>query len=162
MREWTVATSSPEETRDLGRLLGEILFPSALVLLTGDLGAGKTCFVQGLARGLGVPEEEPVTSPSYTLMNQYAGRLTLCHFDLYRLGGTADLLDLGFEEYLEGDGVTVVEWADRAEELPREALRLHLAPTDDDARRIAFRAEGQVYADLLARLAAAWQERGKG
>lgn len=159
MREWSVATVSPEQTRILGRLIGELLPPSALLLLTGDLGAGKTSLTQGLARGLGVPEDEAVTSPSYTLMNQYAGRLPLFHFDLYRLGGTEDLLDLGFEEYLVGDGVTVVEWADRAA-LPEEALHLHLSQTGGDSRRITFRARGDLYADLLERLAALWEKRG--
>lgn len=160
MLEWSIATSSPEQTRFLGRLLGELLPDSALLLLTGDLGTGKTCLTQGIARGLGVPEDEAVTSPSYTLMNQYAGRVPLFHFDLYRLGGTDDLLDLGFEEYLAGTGVTVVEWADRAADLPGDALHLHLTQAGDDLRRFTFRARGEIYADFLDRLAAVWEERG--
>lgn len=162
MREWRLSTSSPEETRALGRLLGELLPDSALLLLSGDLGAGKTALTQGIARGLGVPEDEAVTSPSYTLMNQYAGRVPLFHFDLYRLEGSDDLLDLGFEEYLAGSGVTVVEWADRAAEIAQEALRLHVRHDAEDVRRFTFRAQAGVYADLLGRLASAWEERGRG
>ncbi len=160
MKRLELVTTSPEQTRALGRLLGEILPPAALLLLTGDLGAGKTCFVQGLARGLQVPEDEAVTSPTFTLMNQYAGRIPLYHFDLYRLEGLGDLMDLGFEEYLHGDGVSVVEWAERAEGLEGEALCLHLEQVEDDSRRAVFRPRGAIYEPIVSKLADLWNERG--
>jgi tRNA threonylcarbamoyladenosine biosynthesis protein TsaE len=159
---WDLVTTSPEQTRKLGRLLGEILSTSTLLFLMGDLGAGKTCFVQGLARGLQVPDEEPVTSPTFTLMNQYAGRIPLYHFDLYRLDGLDDLLDLGFDEYLHGDGISVVEWADRAVGLADEALYLHFSQIDEESRRISFAPRGEFYRSLLSQLADLWQERGMG
>ncbi len=160
MEQFETVTTSAEQTRKLGRLLGELLAPPALLFLTGDLGAGKTCFVQGLARGLQVPEDEPVTSPTFTLMNQYRGRAPLYHFDLYRLGGLDDLLDLGFEEYLYGDGVTVVEWAERATGLEDDALCLHFSQIDDASRRVSFRCRDGLCGSLLSQLADQWRERG--
>jgi len=134
-----------------------------IIGLRGDLGTGKTCLTQGLARGLGVPEEEPVTSPSYTLMNQYTGRLELHHFDLYRLNGPEDLVDLGFDDYLQGAGVVVVEWAERAPVLETEGLSIRLAHAGEEERRIDFAAEGRVAEALLARLAEVLTtERGGG
>ena len=91
MRDWRLQTASPAETRELGRMLGALISGPVTILLTGDLGAGKTCLVQGLARGLGVPVDEPVTSPTFTLMNLYQGRLALCHFDLYRLASAEEI-----------------------------------------------------------------------
>ena len=117
MPRWSVKTLSPAETQQLGVQLGRLLDGPLVILLSGDLGAGKTCFTQGVARGLGVPEAEPVTSPTYTLMNQYGGRLPLYHFDLYRLNHQDDLVDIDFDDYLQGDGIVVVEWADRFPEL---------------------------------------------
>lgn len=160
MREWSLTTTSAEQTRDLGRLIGRLLPSAAVLLLTGDLGAGKTCLTQGVAQGLDVPPDEPVTSPTFTLMNRYSGRVPLNHFDLYRLAGTDDLLDLGFEEYLSGDGVTVVEWADRASDLSVDALHLHLAHAGENSRQATFRVRGEMYEGLLERLKNAWLEKG--
>ncbi len=159
--QWTVETASSAETLALGRLLGQLLEPPAIFLLSGDLGAGKTCLVQGLARGLGVPEEEPVTSPSYTLLNIYSGRCQLYHFDLYRLAQAEDLLDLGFEDYLDADGVTVVEWADRIPDLPAGGLHLHLRHSGEECRRLTFTTVEDRYRRLLAALQRHWQERGR-
>ena len=156
MHTWTLETTSPERTRELGEALGRLLSPSSVVLLHGELGAGKTCFTQGLARGLEVAEDEPVTSPSYTLMNPYAGRVPLYHFDLYRLLSVEDLVDLGFEDYLHGAGVTVVEWADRFPELVLEGLRVRLEHTADDVRRITLEADGEPYGQLLVSLRRDW------
>ena len=155
-------TSSPEQTRELGAALGRLLGPSSVVLLHGELGAGKTCFTQGLARGLEVAEDEPVTSPSYTLMNPYAGRLPFYHFDLYRLVSVEDLVDLGFEDYLHGAGVTVIEWADRFPQLVLEGLRVHLEQTTDDSRRITLEADGEAYGQLLDALRRDWTIVGDG
>lgn len=156
MLSWRLETVSPERTRELGEALGRLLGPSSVVLLHGDLGTGKTCFTQGLARGLEVAEDEPVTSPSYTLMNPYQGRLPLYHFDLYRLVSMEDLVDLGFEDYLHGAGVTVVEWADRFPQLVLEGLRVRLEHGTENSRRITLEADGEPDGQLLDSLRRNW------
>ena len=108
-------TSTPEETQALGRILGEQAKPGDVFLLTGPLGAGKTCFTQGIAWGLGVAEY--ARSPTFVIMTRYRGRLTLYHFDLYRINDPLEAWDLGLDEQLFGDGACVVEWADQAEEV---------------------------------------------
>lgn len=160
MPSWTIETCSPEQTQALGESLGHLLGPSTVLLLSGDLGTGKTCFTQGLGRGLEVPDDEPVVSPSYTLMNQYRGRLDLYHFDLYRLVHPEDLLDLGFDEYLCGDGVTVVEWADRFSELGLGGIRVHLEHGEDEHRRISFSAEGEANRSVLEAFRRQWTTEG--
>ncbi len=112
---FVVRTRSPEETRLLGEVLAELAGEGALFALGGDLGAGKTVFTQGVARALGVADI--VTSPTFTLVNEYSGKCPLYHVDLYRVEGPLDVWDLGLEDYLEGHGVVVVEWADKAGEL---------------------------------------------
>jgi tRNA threonylcarbamoyladenosine biosynthesis protein TsaE len=127
-------TDSPDQTRAVAAALGELLAPGDLVLLVGDLGAGKTVFVQGLARGLGV--EEPVTSPTFTIVQEYAGRLPLVHVDVYRLDRLQDVYDLGLEE--AGDrGATVVEWGDLVEQaVPAEHLVIRIDPGAADTERV--------------------------
>jgi len=127
-------TDSADETRAVAAALGELLAPGDLVLLVGDLGAGKTAFAQGLARGLGV--EEPVTSPTFTIVQEYAGRLPVVHVDVYRLDRLQDLYDLGLEE--AGDrGVTVVEWGDLVEQaVPAEHLVVRIEPGAADTERV--------------------------
>ena len=150
-----VDTRCAEETQELGRVVGEMAQPGDVYLLTGPLGAGKTCLTQGIARGLGVAGH--VRSPSYVLMNRYPGRLTLHHLDLYRLYGPLEAWDLGLDEPLFGDGVCVVEWADRAAELfPEDCLwiGLNYAAGDSD-RRLTFWASAPRYAAVLTRLAEA-------
>ena len=110
-RAGRVRCHTPEETQALGAELGARLGSGAVVACVGELGAGKTCFVQGLARGLGVAS--PVTSPTFVLVNQYRGRLAVNHVDAYRTESLAELMDIGVEEMLDGDGVTIVEWADK-------------------------------------------------
>lgn len=161
MRRWRVDSLSAEQTQGLGELLGRLLAAPAVVLLNGELGAGKTCLVQGLARGLGVGPEEPVTSPSFTLLNVYAGRCPLYHFDLYRLSQEEDLLDLGFDEYLQADGVTVVEWAERIAGLPAGDLMLRLSHAGEDRRQIDFEAREERGGRLLEELAGAWEQKGR-
>lgn len=103
-------TKSPEQTASLGRRLANYLKPGDVVLVIGDLGAGKTCFIQGLCSGLGI--DEPVTSPTFTLVNEYDGRVSVAHFDLYRLDTPDSVLDIGFEEYLDAH-VCLIEWGDK-------------------------------------------------
>lgn len=161
MREWTVTSCSPAETQKLGRLLGEALQRPTVVWLSGELGAGKTCFTQGLARGLSVSENEPVTSPSYTLMNHYRGRLDLYHFDLYRLSHPDELVDLGFDDYVHGSGVAAVEWADRFPGMETEGVQVQIAHRDAGSRTVVFRVHGVAGEGVLAHLTRRWREEGE-
>ena len=130
----TITTDSPEATRTVAAALGDLLVPGDLVLLVGDLGAGKTAFAQGVARGLGV--DEPVTSPTFTIVQEYRGRLPLRHVDVYRLDRVQDLHDLGFDELVD-DGVTIVEWGDLVEQaVPAEHLVVRITPGDADTQRV--------------------------
>lgn len=131
-------SNSPAETVRIGRILGEGLKTGDVVALTGELGAGKTCLTQGIASGLGVSEKYAVTSPTFTLINEYPGReVALIHVDLYRLQGTADLADLGYEEYLSGGGVMVIEWAEKIPgAVPDGAVCVELTYLDEHIRII--------------------------
>ena len=143
-------TTSASETFNLGEIVGRTISRPQVITLTGDLGSGKTVFVQGLARGLGVPEEYYVTSPSYTLINEYPGRLRLYHADLYRLAGGADLEDLELLDLVSGKGVVAIEWADRidAQELGAH-LAVQIETTGATARVIHLSGAGQGRSDLL-------------
>jgi tRNA threonylcarbamoyladenosine biosynthesis protein TsaE len=133
----TLRSHAPAETQAIGECLGARLQPGAVVACTGELGAGKTCFLQGLARGLGVTG--PVTSPTFVLVNQYRGRLPVYHLDAYRTGSLTELVDLGLEEMLHGDGVTVIEWADKVLPLlPAWTIRVHLSGLGDEPREITI------------------------
>jgi tRNA threonylcarbamoyladenosine biosynthesis protein TsaE len=133
----SLVTTSPDETAAAGVALGERLGPGDVVALTGELGAGKTCFVQGLARGLGVARV--ATSPTFVLVNEYRGRCPVHHVDVYRSRTLTELLDLGLDEMLGGAGVTVVEWADRCETLlPAHAVRVHIDGVGDEPRHITI------------------------
>jgi tRNA threonylcarbamoyladenosine biosynthesis protein TsaE len=141
-------------TEELGRRLGRVLFPGAVVALVGPLGAGKTHLTRAVAAGLGVPDPRIVTSPTFVLIQEYQGRLPVYHFDAYRLSGAAPFAELGVHEYLEGDGVCLIEWADRVEEcLPAEHLRITLSVTGETARQALLEARGEPYEQLLAALA---------
>ena len=153
MERWQTTTGAPEETRNLGRLLGEFVAAGQVVLLNGDLGAGKTCFAQGIARGLGVSSASPVTSPSYTLLNVHHGRLPLYHFDLYRLSQVDDLADLGYDEFAESDGVTLVEWADRITDALVASVDVFIEHLSERHRKLCFNALDDRGRDLLSRLA---------
>jgi tRNA threonylcarbamoyladenosine biosynthesis protein TsaE len=131
----TVDTSNPEETAEAGERLGRTLGPGAVVALTGELGAGKTCFIQGLVRGLGV--ETRATSPTFVLVNEYRGRVPVHHVDLYRVTSLAEIEDLGLPEIFGRDSVTVVEWADKLGPLlPADAIRVHIDGVGDEPRHI--------------------------
>ena len=128
---------SPDETQAAGERLAARLGPGAVVACIGELGAGKTCFVQGVARGLGV--EAGVTSPTFVLINQYRGRLPVYHLDAYRTESLTELLDIGVEELMHGDGVTVIEWADKLRPLlPEHAITVTIAGLGDEPRSIAI------------------------
>ena len=131
-------SNSPSETFCIGRLLGEGLTGGDCVALTGELGAGKTCLTQGIAAGLGVPDSYVVASTTFTLINEYPGKDTsLYHLDVYRLSGSAELEEMGYEEYLTSDGVMVIEWAEKVSDvIPDEALRIELSYVDETVRRI--------------------------
>jgi tRNA threonylcarbamoyladenosine biosynthesis protein TsaE len=131
----TLVSRSPEETQAIGERLGARLVAGSVVACTGELGAGKTCFLQGLARGL---VTAPVTpSPTFVLVNHYRGRLPVYHLDAYRTGSLTELVDLGLEEMLHGDGVTVIEWADKLLPLlPARTIHVHLSGLGDEPREI--------------------------
>lgn len=153
MPRFTFVTTSPEETESLGQRLGLLLAPPALLLLRGDLGAGKTCFVRGLARGLGVPADEPVTSPTYALMHHYQGRHDLYHFDLYRLCGWSDLAEIGFDEYVSSGKIVVVEWSERAAGMGLEGMEITLSQQGEETRLLEMTATSEREAAVLFLLA---------
>jgi len=139
-------TTSPEETEAVGEALAKCLTPGAVIAYTGDLGAGKTAFTRGLARGLGAKDR--VTSPTYTIVNEYlSGRLPLFHFDMYRLGSSEELFDIGWEDYLERGGVCAVEWSENVEDAMEEPIVVTIEKTGENTRRITLEG-GESLADL--------------
>jgi tRNA threonylcarbamoyladenosine biosynthesis protein TsaE len=133
----SLVSNSPEATTAAGERLAARLGAGDVVALTGELGAGKTCFVQGLVRGLGATTA--ATSPTFVLVNEYRGRLPVHHVDVYRARSLTELLDLGLEELIAGGGVTIVEWADRCDPLlPARAIRVHIEGLGDEPRRITI------------------------
>ena len=142
----TFTTNSPAETEALGAALGRVLAPGTVIAYRGDLGAGKTAFTRGLARGLGYAE--PVTSPTYTIVNEYlGGRLPLFHFDMYRLRSSDDLWDIGWEDYLDRGGVCAVEWSENVEDALEDALTVTIEKLGEESRRITIEG-GELLADL--------------
>ena len=132
-----VDSLSPEETAAAGERLGRALPPGAVVALTGELGAGKTCFIQGLVRGLDV--ERRATSPTFVLVNEYRGRVPVLHVDLYRIDRLADIEDLGLPDVFGREAVTLVEWAEKLGPLlPADAVRVHIEGVGDEPRRITI------------------------
>jgi tRNA threonylcarbamoyladenosine biosynthesis protein TsaE len=154
MRELlTVDAPDLESTMAFGRRLGGLLFPGAVVALVGPLGAGKTHLVRAVAEGLGIADSRAVSSPTFVLIQEYEARLPIYHFDAYRLRGPEEFFDLGAHEYFEGNGVCLVEWADRVEEcLPPDRLRVMLAITGEHARRFTVEGRGERWAGLVRRL----------
>jgi len=139
-------TNSPEETEAVGAALGKILKMGTVIAYRGDLGAGKTAFTRGLARGLGYVE--PVTSPTYTIVNEYlGGRLPLFHFDMYRLRSSDDLWDIGWEDYLDRNGVCAVEWSENVADALEDAILITIHKTGENSRRIEIEG-GERIADL--------------
>ena len=139
-------TNSPEETEAVGQALGKILKPGTVLAYEGDLGAGKTAFTRGLARGLGAAEQ--VTSPTYTIVNEYlSGRMPLFHFDMYRLKSSDDLWDIGWEDYLDRGGVCAVEWSENVADAMEGAVRICIEKVSEDVRKITITG-GEEFADL--------------
>ena len=137
-------------TEAFGRRLGAALFPGAVVALVGRLGAGKTHLTRAIAEGLGVRNPAAVNSPTFVLIQEYPARLPVYHFDAYRLSGPREFAELGVDEYFSGDGVSVVEWADKVgETLPTEHLRIEIDVIDADRRRFRMTATGERYERLF-------------
>lgn len=152
-----VDSRSPEETRRLGEALGALLRGGDVVGVSGELGSGKTCLVQGMARGLGVESSVPVTSPTFTLVGEYPGRVALRHADFYRVESYARLDDAGFDDLVDASGVLVVEWPERfPEALPAERLDVRIELLDESSRRLRFAPHGARAAEIERRLLARW------
>jgi tRNA threonylcarbamoyladenosine biosynthesis protein TsaE len=158
-----LATATAEQTREVGAALALLLQPRDTVILTGDLGAGKTTLVQGIGRGLGVRDQ--VASPTFTLVREYAGRLDVAHVDVYRLERIQEVVDLALDELGGPDRVLVVEWGDAVQDLlPTDRLTVEFtSSTDDDRRRLAFEPHGRSWAGRWERLEQAtepWRAAG--
>ena len=146
--EATFISISPEETRAIGRIVGEHAATGDVVLLTGELGTGKTCLTQGILHGLG--SDDLARSPTFVLISEHHGRMPLYHMDLYRVGSVEQTEELGIEEYLEGDGLTVVEWADNVPGIfPDDSLRIHIGLVSECERRLSFTAATDRFAGML-------------
>ncbi len=149
----TLDLPSLEATTAFGRRLGRLLFPGACVALVGPVGAGKTHLVRAIAEGLEISDSRMVSSPTFVLIQEYPARLPIFHFDAYRLRSEAEFLDLGAAEYFEGDGVCLVEWADRVPgALPAEVLRIELTIVDETTRRARVEGIGNPYENLVRAL----------
>jgi tRNA threonylcarbamoyladenosine biosynthesis protein TsaE len=151
MKNLKLTSHSPEETLRLGILLGELAQPGDIYLLSGSLGVGKTCLTQGVVRGLG--SQEYALSPTFVLMREIKGRLVLYHIDLYRLDRIEEISDLGLDDYLYGQGLCVIEWAEKGLSLmPAENLLIKIGYLDDNERSFEFIPHGEGYENLLDRL----------
>lgn len=145
MNSFEFHSNSPEQTAEFAMKLGRHLQPGDIIALEGDLGAGKTTFTKGLAQGLDI--KKTVNSPTFTIIKEYQGRMPLYHMDVYRVEDAFE--DLGFDEYFEGDGVTVVEWAHLiGDQLPSERLTIYLYHNKEDGRKIVLEPQGQRYEQL--------------
>jgi tRNA threonylcarbamoyladenosine biosynthesis protein TsaE len=149
-----LSSASPEQTHTWGTVLGTLLGRGDVVALVGELGAGKTTLTQGIVRGLGVAEDYYIGSPTFTLINEYEGRVPVYHLDFYRIDCPSEAVHLGLEEYLDGDGVAIIEWADRIEALlPEEHMMVQLAYVDYRVRTLDIMSTGAHYDALVAELA---------
>jgi tRNA threonylcarbamoyladenosine biosynthesis protein TsaE len=151
MKSLKLISRSPAETQSLGRRLGELAHPGDIFFLSGNLGTGKTCLTQGIVWGLG--SREYALSPTFVLMRQIEGRLTLYHIDLYRLDQVEEISELGLDDYLYGQGLCVIEWAEKGlSVLPAEHLLVKIDYLDDTGRRFEFFPHGKRYEKLLDQL----------
>jgi len=140
-------------TESIGRKLGELLFPGAVIALVGQLGAGKTHLTRAVAEGLGVKNPALVNSPTFVLIQEYPARLPIYHFDAYRLSGPREFAELGVDEYFRGDGVSIVEWADKvAATIPTDHLRIQIEIIDENRRQFEITAVGERYESILQRI----------
>ena len=148
----TFTTNNPEETKCLGEKTGRFLKEGDVVALIGNLGVGKTVIANGLCAGLGV-NEDYITSPTYTIINQYDGKIPVYHIDLYRLNDSKELYNLGWDEYIYGNGACIIEWADKAgERLPEEYLMVNIEVIGQEKRKITLQEKGTSYKSLLERV----------
>ena len=152
MVEWVMQSNAEEQTLAVGIQLGRLLEQPALILLQGELGAGKSVMARGIARGLGVDPQVPITSPTFTLMNHYKARLDLYHFDLYRLSDPDELIEIGFDDFAHGEGVALVEWPERLEDESTAGLWVRIRHLQQDSRELVFSASGALAEELLQRL----------
>ena len=144
---------STSETIQIGKSIGSLLLPGDVVALVGELGAGKTQFIKGLAAGVGIRKPTYVSSPSFTLINEYEGKIPFYHIDLFRLETEKEAEDLGLEEYFQGIGITAIEWADKIPSLlPKEMLFIHIAYTGKNTRSLEIIGKGKRYEELIDRL----------
>lgn len=151
MEHFDLISRNPSDTHRLGANIGRLAMPGDLFLLTGQLGAGKTCLTQGIARGLGI--EEYIPSPSFVLIREFYGRLPLYHIDLYRLDLLQEIADLGLDDYLYGMGICVIEWAEKGSSLmPPEHMLIKIDYLGDTERSFQLEAYGQRYIEMLDRL----------
>lgn len=153
MASLQITTGSSSETEQLGTGIGSLLHPGSFLALRGDLGGGKTCFARGVVAALAPQSSTLVASPTYAIMNCYPGTTPVYHFDFYRLSGDDDIAELGFEEFFYGDGVCVVEWSERLDELmPADALTLLFEYAGDDKRQITITGSGQKSDNVIEQL----------
>ena len=151
--EHTLLSHRAEDTIEIGTIIGRTLQKGQVIALIGDLGSGKTCITKGIARGLDVPGSYYVTSPTFTLINEYPGRLTLYHIDVYRLSGSRDLDDMGYEEYFYGDGVIVIEWAEKIMDvLPVESMIIKMKYIDEHCREITISGAAESITTIIKEL----------
>lgn len=159
---WTCQTLSESETKRLGRIVAQAIEPGMVLGLVGPLGAGKTQLVKAVAEGVGVDRED-VTSPTFVLIQEYAGRIPLYHFDAYRVGDLEEFLELGAEELMAGDGVCLIEWANRFEEaLPPDALWVEIQQSSPSSRQWEFRGTGRTPERAIGQVRAAWESASAG
>ena len=146
-----LSSNNPQETRRLGARIGKLAAAGDILLLTGQLGAGKTCLTQGIARGLGIEENTP--SPSFVLVREFYGRLPLYHMDLYRLDNPDEIADLGLDDYLYGGGVCVIEWAEKGLSLmPPQYMLVKIVYAGENRRRFRFEPLGKRYIGMMDKL----------
>ncbi len=161
MHRLELISRSPEETKQIGAYFGRLSQPGDVFLLVGGLGAGKTCLTQGIARGLGI--KEYAMSPSFVIVRELQGRLPLYHIDLYRLEGINEIADLGLDDYLYGNGVCVIEWAEKGlAVLPDEYLMVKMKFISENERRLRFTPRGKRYSELVERIREAFSTRKGG
>jgi tRNA threonylcarbamoyladenosine biosynthesis protein TsaE len=149
-----ILTRNPEETICLGKTIGEALSKGDIVALIGELGSGKTCITRGIARGIGIPDDYRITSPTFTLINEYPGRIKLYHLDIYRLSGLIDIENMGYEDYFYGDGVVVIEWAEKIEEIlsADSTLFIFLKYAGENIREIKITGSKKILLRISAEL----------